>query len=56
MNRQTTIIIIIAVAVLLLLLLMIKNKRDRKKLITPEEGTDPVSETNTATIRRTNSE
>ncbi|HTE31787.1 MAG TPA: hypothetical protein VK666_15505 [Chryseolinea sp.] len=47
MIKQTTIFIIVAAVALLLLLLIIKNKRDRKKLITPDEGTDPVSEKNT---------
>lgn len=48
MNQQTTIIIIISVAVLVVLLLFIKNMRDGKKMITPEDGTDPVSELHTA--------
>jgi hypothetical protein len=47
MDRQTSIFIIVVVAVLFVLLLIIKNKRDRKRIFTPEDGTDPVSEKNT---------
>jgi hypothetical protein len=47
MDRKTTILIIIAAAALVVLFLIIKNRRDRKKFITPDEGTDPVSEKNT---------
>ncbi len=46
MDKQTAIIIIVAVALLLIVLLIIKNNRDRKKLFTPGEGTDPVDEVN----------
>jgi len=46
MNRQTTIFLIIAGAVILIILLIVKNLRDKKKLITPDEGTDPVEDEN----------
>jgi hypothetical protein len=52
MGKQTTIILIVAGALLLILLMIIKNKRDRKKLFSGNEGEDPVEEQHTEQVNK----